>query len=283
MFDDTQLVKVKWCSKNKKYYINKGYVFTKMYDEFLVKAKDLQEKSTAQVKYICEFCGKEKEGKYLVVRKSLSRGKLCCGDCKKYKVEQSFVERYGSCSVGGVFYEKAQKSKIAKYGSCCNLADPLFREKFEQAMLKKYGHKNASHIKQFHEKSVANVLTTLISSNKIPTSKPERETVELVKTMYGEENCFPCYRYDNCIFDCLIVLGGMEIDLEYDGKYWHEKKRDKDRKRNFFLISKGYKVIRILANNKDTLPTFDQIATAVDLLYNGRNLVYIDIETQTIR
>ena len=95
----------------------------------------------------------------------MSRGKLCCGDCKKYKVEQSFVERYGSHSVGGAFYEKAQKSKIAKYGSCYNFADPLFREKFEQAI--GFVTSNMGGIESVLDKNYIEILDTFLDKLKI--------------------------------------------------------------------------------------------------------------------
>ena len=38
MFDENQIVLVKWCSGNKKYYIDKGFKFTKIGDIFEVPA-----------------------------------------------------------------------------------------------------------------------------------------------------------------------------------------------------------------------------------------------------
>lgn len=34
--------------------------------------------------------------------------------------------------------------------------------------------------------------------------------------------------------------------IEYDGDYWHKDKKDIDKKRDSFLKSKGYKILRIL-------------------------------------
>lgn len=41
MYNENQLVEVKWNSKTRKYYESKGYSFTNYGDVFFVKAKDL--------------------------------------------------------------------------------------------------------------------------------------------------------------------------------------------------------------------------------------------------
>ena len=49
-------------------------------------------------------------------------------------------------------------------------------------------------------------------------------------------------------------------------------------RRNFFLIRRGYKIVRIKANKWDTLPTEQQIIDAVDYLVKGdHSLTYIDM------
>lgn len=57
-------VEQKWSPHMKTYYLNKGYVFTKMFDKFTVKVEDLMNKSSAMVKVKCDYCGEEKEIRY---------------------------------------------------------------------------------------------------------------------------------------------------------------------------------------------------------------------------
>ena len=45
MLDTTQLVEQKWNARNKRYYVDLGYTYTKMGDTFLVKYKDLTPRS----------------------------------------------------------------------------------------------------------------------------------------------------------------------------------------------------------------------------------------------
>lgn len=44
-----QTVLIKWNPKNKQYYANKGYIYTKMKDNFLVKIDDLSDSSDVLV------------------------------------------------------------------------------------------------------------------------------------------------------------------------------------------------------------------------------------------
>ena len=53
----TKTVKVKWNSSNKKHYIELGYKFTKIKDEFEVKIEHLTKGSNIKVKCICDGCG----------------------------------------------------------------------------------------------------------------------------------------------------------------------------------------------------------------------------------
>ena len=50
----TKTVKIKWNSRNKKWYVNKNYKYTKMGDEFEVKVEDLTEGSGALVEVKCD-------------------------------------------------------------------------------------------------------------------------------------------------------------------------------------------------------------------------------------
>ena len=53
-------ISIKWHSRNKNYYINKGYVFTKVGDLFCIKINDLFVGSKTIVRVKCDICGNEK-------------------------------------------------------------------------------------------------------------------------------------------------------------------------------------------------------------------------------
>lgn len=87
MLVENQMIKVKWVSANKEWYINKGYEFTKMWDCFYAKAEDLMPTSKYKVKVICDYCGKEYDCNFGDYNKSIeSYGKVACFDCRVHKI-----------------------------------------------------------------------------------------------------------------------------------------------------------------------------------------------------
>lgn len=59
MIKENQLVQTIWNNFTKKYYVNKGYKFTKIFDIFYVDIKDLKENSNAKIICYCDYCGEE--------------------------------------------------------------------------------------------------------------------------------------------------------------------------------------------------------------------------------
>ena len=55
----TKTVNIRWNSKIKNHYVNSGYKFTKMKNEFKVFICDLTDSSFAEVTLKCDYCGKE--------------------------------------------------------------------------------------------------------------------------------------------------------------------------------------------------------------------------------
>jgi len=79
----TKTVNIKWSSNNKKYYENKGYIFTKMGNEFEVKVEDLTNSSGVKVDIECDGCGKPLKGiQWNEYRKNYEkRSKYYCRNC----------------------------------------------------------------------------------------------------------------------------------------------------------------------------------------------------------
>ena len=80
----TKAVKVKWNPRNKKYYEELGYVFTKMGDEFEVKVEDLTKGSHIKVDCLCDNCKKSLIWNYQDYNKYIKEdGKTYCNKCNK--------------------------------------------------------------------------------------------------------------------------------------------------------------------------------------------------------
>ena len=71
------------------------------------------------------------------------------------------------------------------------------------------------------------------------------------------------YPFSSLSLDIFISVDNINIDIEYDGRYWHQDQQA-DIRRDKFLQSKGFKVIRIRSGHK--LPAEEQLFSAIDEL-----------------
>ena len=134
---------IKWNSKNKRYYENLGYTYTKMRDEFAVRIEDLTEGSAALVEVLCDYCGKTYTvswRKYLEIHRRSEIDKDCCKSCCELKARDAIVNKFGS------YKESFQKSNtkrtatnIERYGSANVFASDIIKEKIKNTCLEKYG------------------------------------------------------------------------------------------------------------------------------------------------
>lgn len=89
MFDENQIVQVRWNNSNKDWYESKGYIFTKRNDFFDVIAKDLMPHSSKKVFAICDYCGEEFYTQYALItngRKVIQKD--CCSHCTGKKASE---------------------------------------------------------------------------------------------------------------------------------------------------------------------------------------------------
>lgn len=160
---------VKWNSRNKKYYTDKGYIFTHMGDEFEVSVDDLTKGSSAIVELICDYCGKEFTQAWqtrILISRRTRINKDCCRECCEIKSKEavcqqygSYVQMYESCNdkrkttnterygCENVFSSEEIKSRIVntnlkKYGVKCSQQDKAVRERTKQTCKEKYGVEN---------------------------------------------------------------------------------------------------------------------------------------------
>ena len=291
-----------------------GKTFNKIYANFIREHNDITGKDcckACQPKKFAEFfqinynvdnpfqldvC-KEKSkatciGKYGVVNSAQS-------EIVKNKIKATNLERYGnSCTLqADAIKQKAQNTSMDKYGVKNVFELPEVQEKIRQTNATRYGEGNIAHTPEIAAKIratnlerygvpyttqapeiIAKMRETLYNNGSVPSSKAEREMCEMLHEMYGIDNCRDNYALDRLNMDCLVDVDGILIDFEYDGQYWHKDREDYDRRRNYYLLDKGYRIIRIKANKKDELPTKQQIQEAVDyLVKDNHHLVYIDM------
>ncbi|MBP3929608.1 MAG: hypothetical protein J6D47_08605 [Peptostreptococcaceae bacterium] len=91
-------VVVSWNNATSKWYIDKGYTFTKNKDLFLVKSEDIIKTSTIRVNVSCDYCGKvhsKEYRKYIKGRNVIEKD--CCDDkkCLAAKTKEINLKLYG--------------------------------------------------------------------------------------------------------------------------------------------------------------------------------------------
>lgn len=243
--------------------------------------EDIKEKSkrTCLEKYGVENAAQSKEVQERIEQTNLERygnKKAIISDVVRAKRENSCREKFG---VKNVFELKEIQDKIKetnekKYGAGNIAHTPKISEKIKQSNMAKYGVPYTTQVLEV----IAKMREALMKSGNVASSKPEQAVCAMLHEIYGDDNCIDGYSCGSCNMDCFVSFNDCKIDVEYDGKYWHRDREEKDKRRNYWLIGQGYKVLRIKANKKDDLPTKQQLIDAIDYLVKGnRSLTYIDM------
>ena len=89
MLVPNQKIKQTWNSKTIKWYKEKGYIFTKMHDEFEVDAEDLTLANKSKVEIECDICKKIYLKEYYRYIDSKDNGGDYCNKCKGIKITKT--------------------------------------------------------------------------------------------------------------------------------------------------------------------------------------------------
>lgn len=127
----TKTLSIKWNGSQKQHYINKGYNFTKIGDEFECKFEDIPHSSDKFVDCKCDYCGKI----YSVQIKKHYKNtqvvnKDACKDCAGLKNKEVKMVKYGkagliSDSAKEKYYQRINPMRMKNF----NHAIDLFKEK----------------------------------------------------------------------------------------------------------------------------------------------------------
>ena len=155
----TDKTKVKWNSKNKKHYVNLGYIYTKMGDEFEVNVSDLTNGSRAMVKCLCEYCNEEyfiEWHSYYNLKKK-ENNKDCCGksECTTKKSQEVLLNKYNVINPRHIIgiNEKIKETNIEKYGCENPFGNKDVQHKIKQYYIDNFGVTHNMQIEEVREKS----------------------------------------------------------------------------------------------------------------------------------
>lgn len=316
----------RWNYSNKQRYVDLGYIFTEIGDEFEIDVLDVPKHGHQVVKVLCDYCGREFDMIMSNYTKSTKNtNKVACGKCKNIKTQERLMERYGVKSPAQLqsSKEKTKQTSLERYGCENPMQNPDIKKKlvdtfverygvdspaklpqhaeamktfdvkkarrsYVRTCMEKYGVDNAAKVQSAKDKMRETCIeryggkssqcspdvrekswATLKSNGDIPSSKAERVMVSTLIELYGSEACFPQFILGRIAMDCLLVVDGVKIDVEYDGEFWHQNKKRQDMQRDFYCYRNGYKVLRF--TSKYNTPTKEQIQDAVNYLVNSEH------------
>jgi very-short-patch-repair endonuclease len=278
---------LKWNSANRKRYEKLGYVFTIWKDEFSVKIEHLTPTTRAIVTYQCDYCGKIVKTDFKKYNSNLKRSitkKDSCDECIHMKVKESSLSKYGveSPNQSKIVKDKKKEILFQKYGVENVSQVSEVKDKVKKTVLSKYGVSNVFQ----SDEVISKMKITRYDNKSITTSKQQLYINKLLK---GDLN-FPVGR---CSID--IALIDEKIAIEYDGgghelhikfnDLTQEEFNQKERNREFFLINRGWKIVRFISK-RDYLPTDMEIVSLINraknYLLSGHTWVRIDIDNRLI-
>lgn len=147
-------VEVTITSKNYKRYQDMGYDFDTKINrgktvipkgtKCVIKIEDLDRKSSAVVRYRCDYCGVEKDVCYKDYMKHYPEGTIkekdACLKCSSKKSNEILKNKYGVENAMHLDFvkEKVKETNIKRYGVECTLNTEENRKKIKSGFIKKY-------------------------------------------------------------------------------------------------------------------------------------------------
>ena len=221
-------------------------------------------KNTCLEKYGYESHTKNEEVKEKIYKTNIERygvKYLMQNEKIKNKIKNTNMIKYGGNSPSSsiIIRNKIKRTNLKKYGVECYTQTEEFKSKYKNTCQKKYGVDNVSQIQEVKEKKNK----SFYKNGTISTSSQQIEVFNLLKNdNYNVELNYPV---SLCSLDVALFINNIKINIEYDGWYWHNPK--KDRKRDEFLKSQGWKIFRIKSSHK--VPSLEQIKEGIFKLVNS--------------
>lgn len=185
----------------------------------------------------------------------------------KEKIKKTLIEKYQVeyISQSKEVQEKIKETNLQKYGVERVLQNEEIKNKARDTCFERYGVFSAMQNKKIKEK--ANL--TLYNNNAVPTSKQQLQIFNMVQELFTDgEVVLNLPLSTLCLDISLITKEGEKVDIEYDGEHWH-KDENKDRRRDEFVKSNGYKILRI--SSKRMVPTKENLKNSIMELINSEH------------
>jgi len=213
MLIENQLIEVNWNSKIKRYYVEKGYTYTKMGDVFLVKLEDLTKRSAKRIKIKCDYCLEDYETTYLNYTQQKEKNiikKDACLKCRKHKLIESNQLKYGVNSTSQIpeVKKKQMETNLKKYGFTNAAKSEIIKEKMKKTSLERYGYESPFSSPEVQEK------INKTNQEKYGVDYPF-QSQEIMKKV--KETNLKLYGYENPIQNELIKSRALMTNLKKYG------------------------------------------------------------------
>ena len=242
-------------------------------------------KSTNLKRYGCEYASSSSEIRKKIVSTNLEKygvENVFANEEIKDKIKEAIREKYGCDSImqSAEIRKKISQTNLEKYGVENVFANKKVQEKIKNTNLEKYGVSSPAKSKQVQEKIRNTMLErygveysmqsdellsksreTFYKNNSISTSKQQKQLYEMLSNLYEDKEVQINDPYGRCSLDIALFIDNKNIDIEYDGWYWHQDLQH-DRRRDEFLKSNGWKIIRVKGSHK--IPTENQLQEAIN-------------------
>lgn len=184
------------------------------------------------------------------LQSDLIKNKMMSTNLKKYGVEFTFQTE--------IVKEKTKETNMRKYGVPHISQSKEYQEKVAKSNMEKYGYRSVLQVPEIQEK----ITQSLYENGTTPTSSQQLEIYNMLKK--NQYDVGLNYPVSNVSLDVAIFIDeNIKIDLEYDGSYWH-KDQQYDRRRDEFLKSQGWKILRIKSRRK--VPSLEDVVSSINKL-----------------
>lgn len=164
-------------------------------------------KNTNLERYGVEFPLQSRRIHEKTIESGLSKGSYLIGS---QKTQETCLKKYGKRNNG----DKISKSLLAR-----NLSDKIASVKAREiTKLSRYGNKNYNN----HEKAIKTKIKN--HTNGASVSKFETKMIEYLRQTYPDYTIFTQYKEDRYPFDCDCYVKDLDLFIEFQGSYYHNKR-----------------------------------------------------------
>ena len=235
--------------------------------------EEIQEKikQTNLEKYGYEIASKSKEVKEHIKQTNLKKYGVYSytqSDEFKEKTKETMLEKYG-CEYyveTDEYKQKLRNTSLEKYGTEHPMQCKEVQDKKKATNLKKYGVEHVLQNEEIHNKQLESFKHAFSNA----TSTQQIKIYEMIHSKF--ENCELNYPFKGYLLDCFVIVNECKIDIEYDGWYWHQNTKEKDKIRDSKCISENIKVLRIKSGMK--IPSNQELIDSIMELVNNDDLYY---------